>query len=529
MPGIFDEPKIKVVSRKKRLFQLLLILVLGAVAALAFEHWRGERALQAWRKQMLAQGEILDPVKLWPAPSANALSFSNQLTAALAQLPKGLEKFAGYLGGLGGDESGLPCRGSRQAEPVPVSYNTPSTWTEVETALKASEPALKCIRQLMKNPPPSLEYDILQRLDTDRVPNLIGTRRAAQSLAAAAVNDLHQKNLGGALENLEALQGCVRLNADEPALVNFMIRVAVLGLADSAAWDALQEESWTEAQLVRFQQICEANDLFPQLPSVVAAERLARIHSLHRLAAHSYQEWVKYHSDMLKSFGAKPSPRDGAPWVGPWRQWVFHPMWSYAWRAQEELEYARFSQQELDAAREAVRHGAWADLKSSEAALRQNYRRPPADWRFYQKLPLHDWANSMMGSKLSAELECPYPDYSKAWLAMARNLNFHELMITAIALKRYQLQQGRLPAELAALVPTYLPRLPYDIVDGKPLRYRLQANGSFVLYSIGEDARDDGGDTRPSETVSPRYPNSLTPGLDWVWPQLAARIKTRKT
>ena len=31
-------------------------------------------------------------------------------------------------------------------------------------------------------------------------------------------------------------------------------------------------------------------------------------------------------------------------------------------------------------------------------------------------------------------------------------------------------------------------------MDGQPLRYRLNADGSFVLYSVGEDAR---GDARP--------------------------------
>src|SRR6185503_2666462 len=123
-------------------------------------------------------------------------------------------------------------------------------------------------------------WDITKRLDMDRVPNFIGTRRSAQCLAAATINDLHEGNLAAALENLEALQGCVRLNADEPALVNFMVRVAVLGLASSAGWDALQEDGWTEPQLLRLQQACQANNLYAQLPKVVAAERLGRVQSL---------------------------------------------------------------------------------------------------------------------------------------------------------------------------------------------------------------------------------------------------------
>ena len=526
MSGIFKEPEVKNVSRKRRFFQLLAILVLGVVAALLVEHWRGERALRAWKEQKLAAGEIFDPVKLWPAPSTNAALFSNQMATALAQMPKGLERFAGYVSGWSSDESGLVSRGTGQAKPVPISYNVESTWQELGAALKASEPALKSIRQLMKNPPRSYGRDINQRLDELLVPNFIGTRRCAQSLSAAAICNLHQNNLVPALENLEALQGCARLNADEPALVNYMIRVAVLGLADSAGWDALQEEGWTDAQLVRFQHACEANDLFPQLPSVIAAERLARVHSIHWLASHGYREWARLYSDVLKSFGAKPSQRDGAPWVGPWRQFVFNPTWSYAWRAQEELEYLQFSQRDLDIARDAVRRGAWSDLKNGVAALRRSYRRPPAAWRFYQKLPLQEWVNAMVGDKPSAEPECPYPDYSRAWLATARTVNLHEMLLTAIALKRFQLLNGRMPGSLVELVPAYLQRIPRDIVDGQPLRYRTGAKDSFVLYSIGEDAKDDGGDSRPADGTARRYKDGYGFGRDWVWPQIATPIRT---
>lgn len=528
MSQIFKEPERKVVSRKRRFFQLLAILVLGVAAALVVEHWRGERALRAWKERKLAEGEIFDPVKLWPAPSTNAAQFSNQLAAALAQIPKGLEKFAGYVSGISTDESGRTGRGSRQPRPVPPSYPVQSTWPELESALKESEPGLKLLRQLMKDPPRSLGLTIDERLEEFLVPNYIGTRRSAQSLSAAAICNLHQNNIAVALENLEAMQGCARLYADEPTLVNYMVRVAVLGLADSAGWDALQETGWTDAQLTRFQRACEANDLWPQLPKVFAAERLGRVHSLQWLASHGYREWDGLFSDVLKSFGAKPSARDGAPWVRPWRQFVFNPTWSYAWRAQEELQYLEFSQRNLDIVQEAVRRGAWSHLNNGEAALRHTYQCPAAGWRFYQKLPLQDWAGPMVGDKPSAEPECPYPNYAKAWLATARMVNLHEMLLTAIALKRYQLQHSRVPGSLTELVPAYLQRVPRDIVDGQPLRYRRNADDSFVLYSIGENAKDEGGDSRLADGASHHYPDGYGSGRDWVWPQVTPLIRTAR-
>ncbi len=61
-----------------------------------------------------------------------------------------------------------------------------------------------------------------------------------------------------------------------------------------------------------------------------------------------------------------------------------------------------------------------------------------------------------------------------------------------LALKAYKLKNGELPKELKALVPDYLPELPKDAFDGKPLRYSYE---NKVIYTVGEDLKDDGGMT----------------------------------
>jgi hypothetical protein len=42
------------------------------------------------------------------------------------------------------------------------------------------------------------------------------------------------------------------------------------------------------------------------------------------------------------------------------------------------------------------------------------------------------------------------------------------------------------------LTPQYLPAVPPDRYDGKPLKYRI-VEGQPVLYSVGVDRDDDGG------------------------------------
>ncbi|HAB16181.1 MAG TPA: hypothetical protein DCE44_07010 [Verrucomicrobiales bacterium] len=68
-----------------------------------------------------------------------------------------------------------------------------------------------------------------------------------------------------------------------------------------------------------------------------------------------------------------------------------------------------------------------------------------------------------------------------------------EAASVACAVERYRRAHNqRLPESLNALVPDVLEAIPHDPIDGQPLRYRPFTNG-YVVYSIGEDERDDGG------------------------------------
>ena len=82
----------------------------------------------------------------------------------------------------------------------------------------------------------------------------------------------------------------------------------------------------------------------------------------------------------------------------------------------------------------------------------------------------------------------PYVDLMESQtLARAR----HELVRTFFAIRRFMAIKGRTPASLDALVAEkLLPALPVDPFTGLPLRYHP---GNQVLYSVGSDHRDDGG------------------------------------
>jgi hypothetical protein len=90
------------------------------------------------------------------------------------------------------------------------------------------------------------------------------------------------------------------------------------------------------------------------------------------------------------------------------------------------------------------------------------------------------------------------------------------LVLCAIALKRHLLLHNKIPQALGQLVPEFLAAVPVDYMDGQPLRYRTNADGSFTLFSVGEDGKDDGGDASmlPDKTGL----RALWNRKDVVWP-----------
>jgi hypothetical protein len=77
----------------------------------------------------------------------------------------------------------------------------------------------------------------------------------------------------------------------------------------------------------------------------------------------------------------------------------------------------------------------------------------------------------------------------------------------ACRLERYRLAHGKYPFTLAELGAGY-GQLPCDIMSGDPYHYRLNPDGTYLIYSVGWNQKDDHGDAGPHRT-------SDSP--DWIW------------
>jgi hypothetical protein len=88
-----------------------------------------------------------------------------------------------------------------------------------------------------------------------------------------------------------------------------------------------------------------------------------------------------------------------------------------------------------------------------------------------------------------------------------------DLARVACALERYRLAHGEYPETLDVLAPQFIETIPHDIINGQPLHYRRTDEGKFLLYSIGWNEKDDGGQMVLTSNGSLDRYNG-----DWVWP-----------
>ncbi len=115
------------------------------------------------------------------------------------------------------------------------------------------------------------------------------------------------------------------------------------------------------------------------------------------------------------------------------------------------------------------------------------------------KLPLHEqrhkvkeWDQARAESK-NRVMATFAPMITKIYQAECRSQAHLQAAAAAVACERYRLVEKRWPDGLDALVRAkLLQAVPLDPIDGAPLRFRHD-NGKIMIYSIGDDEKDDGG------------------------------------
>ena len=114
----------------------------------------------------------------------------------------------------------------------------------------------------------------------------------------------------------------------------------------------------------------------------------------------------------------------------------------------------------------------------------------------YDRVKTKQWGETAipkikaLDSKLTVNL---LPAFDAFFGAVARNRTTLAGTECLVAVRRYALAHGSLPADLAAATgEAGLKAVPTDPYSGQPMRYKV-IDGKPVVYSVGWDRKDDGG------------------------------------
>jgi hypothetical protein len=484
-------------------FRLLSIAVVAVVVlglcAFWLGHSRSKSALAKYKSELRARGEKLTWAELgYPRPPQTNRGLT-QLVAAANRL--GNAKFEpGMLALMNYVEPGRAQACWTGPNPR-FSPNTPTgmvavTWAEMGAAFQEAMPELADIRAVLENPPRYL-FSNPSNFLSPPILSFVQLRKAAQWLSGDSIRALHEHRLGEAQANLHSLIQMVHLHEDDPMLVGQMIRVAIAGLALADTWEALQAKGWAEEALASLQKDWESVELAKGFETGMLGERAfgeATFAYLHTASPRSRRSLIR------TSGGAGPvrlsSPEDY------FEAYVVMPWWAANADA-DEMFFLQYNQRLLDSVRKLHRGVPWPVVISEISQRNRELEKVLSS-------PLESYRHLGSGVMI--------PNVYKASSVCVRNETQRRLTVTALALARYRLRTGKYPESLEALVPDFLAAVPLDLMSAKPLCYRLNSDGSYVLYSVGEDGQDDGGD---ASSVRATKSFDLWSGRDAVWPVAA--------
>jgi hypothetical protein len=464
----------------------LLVVLLGVAGLVLYLLGSGgyRDAVQAYKQDLRAKGEKLTIAELSFKPTADAQVAARHFAEA-ANGYSPLDEIASaavIVPGL-----------------APVNF-TNFTASQLATYDQQKLAAAKLRNALAE---PALEFPVdylaTARDNNSSLFNDLAATKQAEHMAMDIVRKaLAKGDASEAALDLDAGVDIVLKCFRRPVLLGDLLREADASMASFGTLEALQSDLLSDQQWADLNERWQAADMLSNSEPSLAAEMAMGIETCdwYRKSANPFDGQI--------AAASSPGPPQASLFEGlkhavsrlynryP-KYWVWRNSWSY----DEELYFLQTYEAELTAVRKARSTGTFVPaLHEFDQSVSNIVEHHPAGRKHFAVL-------SWLGTERNYLLKLADAEAGR------------RLTITAIALKRYELAHNAYPASLNELVPIYLPKVPLDFMDGEPLRYKLRPDGSFLLYSVGDDGEDNGGDPTTASG------NNWLRGRDIVWPRAA--------
>lgn len=425
---------------------VLVLLPVGLIlgASFYFRHV-GELRLN----DVLAVLDADDPEWRWDALEAKRAAIDDERNSALL-----VAELAAML------PEEWPEQASPLREALDLDPTDPLTNEQIEKlllALDEHQAVLAKARLLAHLPSGCYPARSLEEVLSEPPPYLAGARALGNLLWLDAALLARGRKTDEALALSRCLLNVGRSVGDDPDLQAQLLRIESRRLAWSSIERALAHGEASADALQTAQQLLAEEQAQPVLLSAMLGHR-ARMHEvMSRLEANADGVIPARERDFVFDVAERDSP------VGQAEHWL-----KVGW-----VQHNHALNLEL-----MTRAVALARLPLDQQ-MEQTH-----DFDLIVKRMHDDWRSSLARRSL--------PDAVGTIQAYQRSQIELRCAGVALAVERHRLDHNAWPRDLQQLVPDYIPEVPRDPFDGKPLRLR-SFPGGVMIYSVGPDARDNRG------------------------------------
>jgi hypothetical protein len=499
-------------GRAKILIAVGMVLIV-AVLIPVIHHYQLRAATEAYIAQLKAEGEPMELAQVIPPPVPLEQNSAEFFTNAISELNTNYNTLSSNQPPtMLGVAWGKAMVGWQQPSVCGYASGPTNSWMEIDVALASEEAGLKMLRELPAKPMFDFDLNYSNGFSSLKFSPLAAAKRAVLKLGASESSSLRRNDTETGVKDLQSMLSIANGFSHDHLLISELVRIAIAQITVSGAWEFLQSSNLTDAQLVILQNSWTNLEFIRPFANSMAIERVLGGIELKKMRDSTLESYF----ETMNQIGLFD---DNESWFSALKIKWNSEMWRYWWSYPDELRQLRGIQSVMEATREVQTNYSFLVAETELKTKIKNLAVKSDDEDlFWFADPTKADFHFIISSSMNA--------FTAAFDKVMRTEVAKQITITAIALKRYQLKHGSYPPDLNSLAPEFVPKVPLDPVDGQPLRYRRNADGTFLLYSVGENGKDDGGNPALEPGAeSSNYFWLNSEALDWVWPQPATKAE----
>jgi hypothetical protein len=345
---------------------------------------------------------------------------------------------------------------------------------EVLNHLRVYQPILDELRMAVQRPCSRFNIDYHRQNPREiPLPHLTRLKWVCKVASLKACAELDAGRPEMALQEIQLIFRIIDAFKSEPFLISYLVRAACVPIAVQPIWEGLAARAWKDDHLTHFQKELSRFDFIADARTVLEAERAVGIATADLFYRHPKMmyEFAKPMGRLTAGLSSEGSTKEETPRCDL-DCWIIR-LAPRGWWHKEKCSYVELFDQLIlggvDFSKRVIHSGI---IRTNHAVFDSQFS---------------SVKSALFNHRFTSNLLLPTVVGTHNHAARAQ-IEIDQALI-ACALERHYRAEGVYPVELKAC--RFLETVPHDIIGGAALKYANTKR--FLLYSIGWDEIDDGG------------------------------------